>query len=252
MELRKVLERLSGKEQDARGHREARADARSIDDTTAASGPPAPLGHREGKPEAQPPHGGADVNPAGRVPPPAADLFAEAFETPGRAPDSSSQEGWQRKPAAQLQGSQLEPLPDSQPTPVSPPGRVVPGRAVDSSQATQYNAVAVLPSSIQGVLVVVGGAGLGAAHSIGDGESRIGRNPDLEIILESPRVSRHHASIIHEAGHYWVEPANETNKSFIDSGNTGEQEVTGAAELSDGDLLRVADTSLRFRTIKGL
>jgi hypothetical protein len=70
----------------------------------------------------------------------------------------------------------------------------------------------------------------------------IGRDPDNEIILDDPSVSRHHATITGASGRYYVRNLSSMNGTFL----SGHQ--IADAELSDGDQLRIGRLELTFRT----
>lgn len=68
----------------------------------------------------------------------------------------------------------------------------------------------------------------------------IGRHEATDLQINSSRVSREHARILHEDGAYRVKDLGSTNGTFL-NGQRIEQSV-----LNDGDLLVVADVELTF------
>lgn len=48
-------------------------------------------------------------------------------------------------------------------------------------------------------------------HPLGAGDARVGRDPDAEVWLESPRVSREHARIRFRSGAWWLEDLGSAN-----------------------------------------
>lgn len=68
----------------------------------------------------------------------------------------------------------------------------------------------------------------------------IGRNPSVDLQIDSSRVSREHAVIRRQGDRYLVEDLGSTNGTFL-NGHRVEK-----APLQDGDILLVADTELSF------
>ena len=82
-------------------------------------------------------------------------------------------------------------------------------------------------------------------YRVYDGESTIGRGETAQIRTDNQdaTVSREHAMIIHESGSFGIKPLKEgTNPTFLN-----EVEVNGGAELADGDLIRIGNTTLKLR-----
>jgi hypothetical protein len=73
-------------------------------------------------------------------------------------------------------------------------------------------------------------------------ETTIGRGSSCSIILRDPAVSRVHATVRRTADGYMVEPGGASGTKL--NGNT----LTTAIVLSDGDVIDIAFTSLRFTT----
>ena len=74
----------------------------------------------------------------------------------------------------------------------------------------------------------------------------IGRTADCEIVLDDPRISRRHATIIGDGQHYHVRDAGSLNGTFV---NGRRVLADTATRLHAGDELRFAD--LRFRFLSG-
>jgi EAL domain-containing protein (putative c-di-GMP-specific phosphodiesterase class I) len=68
----------------------------------------------------------------------------------------------------------------------------------------------------------------------------IGRNENVDLQIDSGRVSREHALIVKEGGRYRIEDLGSTNGTFVNG-----QRVQKAS-LEDGDLLLIADTEFTF------
>jgi pSer/pThr/pTyr-binding forkhead associated (FHA) protein len=98
---------------------------------------------------------------------------------------------------------------------------------------------------VVGVLVAVDGELAGALCAVRDGENRLGRAETCEIVLPSVKVSREHAKIVHSDGVFAIVPLKPENPTLVNG------EATQGSELRDGDLVRVGQTTLRFRTVEG-
>jgi pSer/pThr/pTyr-binding forkhead associated (FHA) protein len=78
--------------------------------------------------------------------------------------------------------------------------------------------------------------------TLDEGEHVLGRDPDLEIFLNHPGVSRRHALIRISAGRATIEDLGSKNGTFV-----GDQRVEGTRSLGDGDVIGVAAVKLTFR-----
>lgn len=110
-----------------------------------------------------------------------------------------------------------------------------------ASEATVYTAG---PSSrVVAVLIAIEGRLENEVYRIFDGPNRLGRASECEVVLPSQRISREHARIAHHDGVFRIEPLSDRNPTRVNG------ETTQGAELSDGDELRLGDTTFRFRTV---
>jgi DNA-binding winged helix-turn-helix (wHTH) protein len=84
-----------------------------------------------------------------------------------------------------------------------------------------------------------------ASHVVAlpDGEHLIGRGEDCRIRSDSPRVSRHHARVRVTSERLLVEDLGSRNGTWLNGGR-----ITGTAELSSGDAVRVGPEEIRFVT----
>jgi Nif-specific regulatory protein len=73
-----------------------------------------------------------------------------------------------------------------------------------------------------------------------DGELRIGRDPEMEVVLADSKVSRHHATIVRDDAGWVVCDAESRHGTFLNG-----ERVTRHA-LRDGDQLQIGSTVLRF------
>jgi FHA domain-containing protein len=79
---------------------------------------------------------------------------------------------------------------------------------------------------------------------IGDGEHVLGRDPDLELFLDSPSVSRRHAMIRINAGTATVEDLGSKNGTFV-----ADRRIESATPLADGDVIRVGTVLVTFKAL---
>ena len=78
-----------------------------------------------------------------------------------------------------------------------------------------------------------------------DGEHVLGRDPDLEIFLNSAGVSRRHARIRISAGQATIEDLGSKNGTFV-----GDQRVERPRSLGDGDIIRVGSVKLTLKVLQ--
>ncbi|MBL9088942.1 MAG: sigma 54-interacting transcriptional regulator [Planctomycetia bacterium] len=91
-------------------------------------------------------------------------------------------------------------------------------------------------------LVVIDGPNRGAVLEIGPGESRIGRERNVELVLPDVRVSRRHAVLTVAAdGTCHVTDLGSKNATYLNG-----IRLTGGKALAPGDELRLGDTTLVF------
>ena len=79
---------------------------------------------------------------------------------------------------------------------------------------------------------------------IGDGEHVLGRDPDLELFLDSASVSRRHALIRVTGEEATVEDLGSKNGTFI-----ADRRVESATRLADGDVIRVGSVPVTFKVL---
>jgi hypothetical protein len=87
----------------------------------------------------------------------------------------------------------------------------------------------------------------GREQPLADGEHVIGRDPDVAIPLSSPTVSRHHAKIVIAGAVATVEDLDSKNGTYL----RGEA-IKAAAQLTDGDRIRIGTFELTFRSLGGV
>jgi DNA-binding winged helix-turn-helix (wHTH) protein len=81
--------------------------------------------------------------------------------------------------------------------------------------------------------------------TLGEGEHVLGRDPDVEIFLNSPGVSRRHALIKISAGRATIEDLGSKNGTLV-----GGQRVDGSRSLCDGDTIGVGSVKLTLRVLQ--
>ena len=130
--------------------------------------------------------------------------------------------------------------------PVAPPLSSVghpPPQNADGGQTQYINTSQASGGDIVGVLVAIDGELKGQMFRVSDGENRLGRSADSEIELNSQKISRDHAMLIHQNGMFVIKPLSEKNPTFLNEAQTAGE------ELGDGDTIRVGLTTLKFRSI---
>jgi DNA-binding winged helix-turn-helix (wHTH) protein len=77
-----------------------------------------------------------------------------------------------------------------------------------------------------------------------EGAHILGRDPDVEIPLDSPRVSRRHALLTISEGSATIEDLGSKNGTFV-----GDQRVDGSRSLGDGDTITVGSVKLTLSVL---
>lgn len=80
--------------------------------------------------------------------------------------------------------------------------------------------------------------------TFGEGEQVLGRDPTLEVCLESSSVSRRHARVHIADGVAVLEDLGSKNGTFVNG-----QRITTAVRLSDRDQIGVGEVRLKFRIL---
>ena len=81
--------------------------------------------------------------------------------------------------------------------------------------------------------------------TLDEGQHVLGRDPDAEIFLSSPGVSRRHALIRISAGRATIEDLGSKNGTFV-----GDQRVDGSRSLGDRDIIGVGSAKLTLRVLQ--
>ncbi|MFD9128969.1 FHA domain-containing protein, partial [Kitasatospora sp. NPDC059571] len=91
-------------------------------------------------------------------------------------------------------------------------------------------------------LRVVGGPDAGGVHRLHGDEVRVGRSSDADVPLDDPDVSRLHLSVHLADGRITVRDLGSTNGTRLDGRFLRDE----AAELAEGELVRIGESTLRI------
>ncbi len=91
------------------------------------------------------------------------------------------------------------------------------------------------------VLQIVDGPEQGRLFSLPQGEAIIGRLPECDVVLQSRAVSRRHARIFYDQGHYYLEDLQSRNGTYLNG-----TRIESPQPLSDQDIIDICEISLRF------
>ena len=80
---------------------------------------------------------------------------------------------------------------------------------------------------------------------LGEGEHVLGRDPDLELFLDSPGISRRHALIRIAGDEATVEDLGSKNGTFV-----ADRRLDAPTRLVDGNVIRVGSVQLTFNAIR--
>lgn len=97
-------------------------------------------------------------------------------------------------------------------------------------------------------LCVIEGDARGTTVAVKDGEVKIGRRPDNDLVLASPAISKYHARVLARNGNFSVEDLDSTNGCVV---NQVRLEPHRARPLYHGDILTLGDHTLMFRYESG-
>ncbi|MEQ9406272.1 MAG: SpoIIE family protein phosphatase [Fuerstiella sp.] len=80
------------------------------------------------------------------------------------------------------------------------------------------------------------------AHKVADGDTVIGRHEDCDIVVESPAVSRRHARIWFEDGHFVIEDLDSRNGTAVNG-----RRISEPTNLNDEDHVEISTLPFTFR-----
>jgi DNA-binding winged helix-turn-helix (wHTH) protein len=84
----------------------------------------------------------------------------------------------------------------------------------------------------------------GGRAGLGDGEHVLGRDPELELFLDAPHVSRRHARIRIAGDEATIEDLESKNGTFV-----SDRRVGSKTRLADGDSIRIGSVQLTFTAV---
>jgi hypothetical protein len=86
---------------------------------------------------------------------------------------------------------------------------------------------------------------MGVDYRIYEGNNTIGREPGNSItITKDTTISGKHANILYKKGNFWIKDEMAANGTFL---NDEELEIEKAYPLKDGDVIRLANTTFKFK-----
>ena len=80
---------------------------------------------------------------------------------------------------------------------------------------------------------------------VDEGAHILGRDPDADVFLNQPGVSRRHARLVISAGQATIEDMGSKNGTFV-----GEQRVEGVRTLQDGDVVGIGSVRLTISVVQ--
>ena len=80
---------------------------------------------------------------------------------------------------------------------------------------------------------------MGQVYELAQAEVIIGREEDAQIVISNPAVSRHHARLTYQAGHYFIEDLGSANGTFVNG-----QRLAGPQALNPGDRVALGETTV--------
>lgn len=89
-------------------------------------------------------------------------------------------------------------------------------------------------------LAIIAGPDSGQNYGLGQ-QTRLGRNPDNEIVLSDPQASRHHAMIQRQGQKYIINDLGSGNGVFVNG-----KRISEATPLTAGDVIAIGNTQFRF------
>jgi len=98
---------------------------------------------------------------------------------------------------------------------------------------------------VVGWLVVLNGSQKGDDFRLREGRNGLGTAPDAEVRLSDPTVSQKHASIHYKEGKFLLTDLDSTNGTFVNEAT----DTVSRVELRDNDIVRVGETSLKFKCL---
>jgi pSer/pThr/pTyr-binding forkhead associated (FHA) protein len=98
---------------------------------------------------------------------------------------------------------------------------------------------------VAGWVVILNGAQKGEDFRLHEGKNTVGKATGSDITLHDPAVSAMHASISYKDGKFVITDLDSTNGTFINN----DSDPLARVELRDNDIIRVGETSLKFKCL---
>lgn len=98
---------------------------------------------------------------------------------------------------------------------------------------------------VVGWLVALNGPQKGEDFRLREGKNSLGSAEDAEITVRDQAVSSRHASISYREGKFSIVDLDSTNGTFLNDN----AEQIARAELMDNDVIRVGETTLKFKCL---
>jgi hypothetical protein len=96
---------------------------------------------------------------------------------------------------------------------------------------------------VVGWFVALNGEQKGEDFRVRDGQNTLGSSPEADIVIRDPTVTGKHASLRYKDGKFFLTDLDSSNGTFINDN----AEPIAREELKDNDVVRVGETSLKFK-----
>lgn len=131
-----------------------------------------------------------------------------------------------------------EPAPRRTPPPPMPEPPATPRRKRHNATLVDVSPLTVT-AEVVGALIVLPQDGAPRALLLRAGRTRIGRDPDCDVVLDDPRASGAHAILRVEGGRAWI-----LDTSSNGTGVSGHRLAADRADVQDGTIIEIGTTAL--------
>jgi hypothetical protein len=150
--------------------------------------------------------------------------------------------GYRSGPAGDLGKTRPE-FGDTQPEGKAPSAAASAAAAYDPRKTVPLPSIKRAP--VVGWLVAMNGTQKGEDFRLRDGKNTLGSEPGAEILVQDPAVSSRHASINYKDGKFVITDLDSTNGTFVNDA----EEAVSRIDLKDNDLIRVGETTFKFKCL---